>query len=215
MTAATSINAPQQKRSLVSQNKIIDATSDLLAEKAFDEITVTDICAKAQLSTGAFYARFSSKTAVLYAIQMRYLTRLEQDARELAEAAVAAGNDAKILLSKIFLVIVRPALAARGVMHAVTAESTRDIQVMANITRFAATLSDVLFLALTKIAERDDQMIVRRDVVFATRACLAMMQQEWLYPERPSEVDIRDDEALAASLARLFAGYVGPPAPSR
>ena len=192
------VNTPQQGRSLRSQMRILDATSQLLGEAAFDDIAVAQICARAKLSTGAFYARFTSKKAVLYAIQRRYMAGLRADIGRVMDDGGVQKYPLVEVARTVFLLIATRGLAARGVMHAVTAESTRDKQVMKNIAEFSTDLAKA-FAAI------GDERCEAADMAFATRACIAALQQEWLYPERVSGDEL---EVLADRLARLLVGYL-------
>lgn len=198
MSVELFINVPRQDRSIRSHNRILDAASALLEEAGFDEISVAQICSRAKLSTGAFYARFTSKKAVLYAIQARYMTQLRADIGDILAVAKSLSTPLPDAAREIFFRIASGGLATRGVMHAVTSESTRDAHVMMNIADFSNDLA-ATFCALD--AETTD----RADMAFATRACIATLQQEWLYPERLSDDGL---DALADRLARLLVGYV-------
>lgn len=198
VSAKLFINLPQQDRSIRSHNRILDAASALLEKAGFDEISVAQICSRAKLSTGAFYARFTSKKAVLYAIQARYMTQLRADIGDILARAKAGSTPLPDAARDIFFRIASGGLATRGIMHAVTSESTRDAHVMMNIADFSTDLTDT-FCALAA------ETVNRADMAFATRACIATLQQEWLYPERMSDDGL---DALADRLARLLVGYV-------
>jgi len=43
-----------------SKNKLADALGELLKEKSFDSITITELCSRAKLSRPAFYQNFNS-----------------------------------------------------------------------------------------------------------------------------------------------------------
>lgn len=73
---------PQQKRSHETQARLLVAAERLLADRPFEQITVGDIVREAGLSVGAFYARFSDKTAVLLALYERYDLRLAEEHRD-------------------------------------------------------------------------------------------------------------------------------------
>ena len=64
--------APQQDRSLKTQQALIDALIKLLQHQSFDEITVSQIAAEAGLTTGAIYRRFKDKRALLEAAFERF-----------------------------------------------------------------------------------------------------------------------------------------------
>ena len=59
------VEPPKQARSRRSYHRILEAATELLADRPFDDITVDDIVDRAGYTKGAFYARFDSKAALL------------------------------------------------------------------------------------------------------------------------------------------------------
>lgn len=55
----------QKNKSLVSQNKVLDAAKSLFYEKGYEETTMQDIMAESGLSKGAIYHHFTSKQEIL------------------------------------------------------------------------------------------------------------------------------------------------------
>jgi AcrR family transcriptional regulator len=70
-------NPPQQKRSRESLERLLDAAEEQISSGGIELFTVADVVRRADLSVGAFYARFPDKTALLHAIQDRFHKRLE------------------------------------------------------------------------------------------------------------------------------------------
>lgn len=68
---STWVHAPRQARSQETFDRFLGATADLLAERSFDDITVTDIVKRADRTVGSFYARFDDKYAVLHELVER------------------------------------------------------------------------------------------------------------------------------------------------
>src|SRR5262245_57774366 len=56
---------PQQRRSLQTQERLLKSMESLLHEREADQISVEDIVERADVSVGAFYKRFSSKSDLL------------------------------------------------------------------------------------------------------------------------------------------------------
>jgi len=65
-------NVPRQRRSRESLERLLDAAEEELSSKGVESFTVADVVARADLSVGAFYARFPDKTALLHAVQHRF-----------------------------------------------------------------------------------------------------------------------------------------------
>lgn len=57
-------------------NEALDATMELLEERSFDEISITEILDRAGQSAGQFYARFSSKEALFLELCRRFEVRV-------------------------------------------------------------------------------------------------------------------------------------------
>jgi TetR/AcrR family fatty acid metabolism transcriptional regulator len=74
----TSIS-PQQRKSLLTKNKIYETGIQLIRTKGYANVTIDEICEKSGVTKGAFYHHFKSKDAIL---QSSYL---DSDARILQE----------------------------------------------------------------------------------------------------------------------------------
>jgi len=68
---------PSQARSLRTYEAILDAAEALLQERAFSEITTSEIATKAGVTTGAIYGRFKSKDDLLPHLYGRYLNWID------------------------------------------------------------------------------------------------------------------------------------------
>jgi AcrR family transcriptional regulator len=66
---------PQQERSQETLDRLLDALVELLGEREFDDISVSDIARRAERTVGSFYGRFPDKEAALYALHTRHLER--------------------------------------------------------------------------------------------------------------------------------------------
>ena len=71
------INRPTQQRSRDTHDAIVLAFRQALATTPYDRITVADIAGAASTSVGGFYARFSSKEALLLPLIEEMLTEFE------------------------------------------------------------------------------------------------------------------------------------------
>lgn len=74
---STPYNVPRQKRSRESLERLLDAAEEELSTKGVESFTIADVVSRAELSVGAFYARFPDKTALLHAVQDRFHNREE------------------------------------------------------------------------------------------------------------------------------------------
>lgn len=137
MTSTLPISAharvPKQGRSRQSFERIIVATIELLRERAYDQITLAEICQRAEVSTGSLYGRVDGKDELLRVVQVRFLEnlagqfaaeadRIAAEARGLAQVvpAVVAGlgnllkDNASVLRSFMLRGSTDPVIGAAG-----------------------------------------------------------------------------------------------------
>ncbi len=79
--APSKVAPPLQERSRISQDKLLKAARDLIEEKGFAQASLREICRRAGLTSGAFYARFSSKRD----LALHFLEGLGQRTEEIQE----------------------------------------------------------------------------------------------------------------------------------
>jgi AcrR family transcriptional regulator len=89
MSTLAHARAPKQGRSRQSFERIIEATIDLLRERAYDQITLAEICERSGVSTGSLYGRVTGKDELLRVVQVRFLERLAEEFTEEAERIAA------------------------------------------------------------------------------------------------------------------------------
>ena len=53
------------RRTLYTRNVIKDALLEVLSEKTFERITVTDVCRRAEITRATYYLHYQSLTEVL------------------------------------------------------------------------------------------------------------------------------------------------------
>jgi AcrR family transcriptional regulator len=83
----TSVRPPKQKRSHESLERVLEASTTLLAEKGFDAFTIQDVSQRADVSVGAIYARFGSKESLLRAVHRHAMESIQPE-----HASVAASD---------------------------------------------------------------------------------------------------------------------------
>ena len=76
------VRQPRQARSEETLNRFLTATAELLAERPFVDISVNDICARADRTVGSFYARFGDKACVLRVLVEQVAADLHDQARQ-------------------------------------------------------------------------------------------------------------------------------------
>lgn len=87
---ATALRAPLQGRSRASYERMLAAAESMLATRGSDDFTLNEVSKAGKVSIGSIYNRFESKEALLHAVQLRILTRVET---RMDERLAAARNE--------------------------------------------------------------------------------------------------------------------------
>jgi AcrR family transcriptional regulator len=69
--------------------RLLGAAEELFGERSYWRTTVADICARAGMATGSFYAHFDSKTAIFTAV----VRKINADLRMAMRAAIESAGD--------------------------------------------------------------------------------------------------------------------------
>lgn len=191
---------PRQARSRATMERILVAVEELLAEKPFDQITIAEISARAESAPTAIYARFSDKTALLLAVHERFKKRnLDKIFESLGERAELPPRE--------FLAF------AAGELVRVYRDNHRLLRsvLLADNATMYARVHDLGCAILSVITQRVSPPPEReRDLDFAVRTALALLQQRLLFgAQAPTRFDYDDDE-LTERITRLLADACGP-----
>ncbi|WJS99661.1 TetR/AcrR family transcriptional regulator [Novosphingobium humi] len=91
---STALRAPVQGRSKASYERMLAAAEALMAAAGSDEFTLQEVSKKGKVSIGSIYNRFESKDALLHAVQLRVLERVD---RQMGAMLDEARNGARTL----------------------------------------------------------------------------------------------------------------------
>lgn len=89
--------SPKQCRAVASEEKLLNALSDLLLHKSFHDVTVQMVVEKAGLSHGSFMGRFGSKRVATERLFTRFCDDVRLVLLELREIAPVTEADASII----------------------------------------------------------------------------------------------------------------------
>ncbi len=87
---------PQSRRERERDRRrieILDAASELFADRGFDAVTMDDVARKAELSKGTLYLYFQSKQGLLLSLATRLLDTVLVEFDRITQASVASGAD--------------------------------------------------------------------------------------------------------------------------
>ena len=208
MTASLSVSAPLQERSVRTFDTIMDATERLLEAREFDSISVADIVREAGVSTGSFYARLSSKDALLPLLYRRYHLDIAQRGARLIRQIEAADS-----LAVACHLVVEPFIwlytSRANLMRAVTLLARTNPEA---IEEFVPERMD-LHRAIERAMLRFDPEIRREDPQQAIRLALFMavstLREGLLFGNAPfARATAADANRLRAEVVAMMSGYL-------
>ncbi|MFC7023733.1 TetR/AcrR family transcriptional regulator [Promicromonospora thailandica] len=77
-----------------ARQRIVEAADELFAQRGFDDVSVTDIAARAEVGRTTFFRYFGDKTEVVFAKERAMLDAIEAAGRDTAVAAAQGVREA-------------------------------------------------------------------------------------------------------------------------
>jgi AcrR family transcriptional regulator len=204
-----SVRSPVQGRSVASLERMLSAAEEVLRTKSFDQAGVAEIAARAGVTVGAFYARFSDKDALLQHLE----ERVYDEVAALAQAQAAAVSDPAVPLGRVVHGLLAASLAFYrkhgGTLRALdlrarTDPALRERMGAANRRSLASFAPAVLGRA-AEIRHPHPAEAVRFAVLLVgnTLREATLFGTPWLEQAR------WDDDKLLRELTRAFLAYLG------
>jgi len=197
------VNAPKQARSEQRLQDIIQALEALLDGRAFEEITIPDIAARAGCVPASIYARFRDKNSILVAlhesIHNRQMVQIDENMRPERHAGLSL--DESIFM--IFRNLARHYTRHRNLLRPAFLLGDREIyERAANLIRQASDRIAAIVRQKTKAGSHDQ---IDKRVDLGTRAVYALLQQRMVFQSLATGryMPANDDE-MAAELVLLF-----------
>ncbi|MFN3257013.1 MAG: TetR/AcrR family transcriptional regulator [Ilumatobacter sp.] len=175
--SAPRIRPPKQERSRKAFSAALDAFEELLRQRSVHDVSMQEVADRAGLSLTSVYARFDGKAALVLGLHERVIA----DGTALADLADADESLADLTLHDLVSRIVHSVGAFtesnEHVFRAVLA--TADREATDRIADFVRSSSERV-AALLRDRIDGDRDTVERDLDFAWRSVIAMLQQRWM-----------------------------------
>ncbi len=204
----------RQARSRQTAERIVAAGLALFGEKGFDATSVAEICTRAGVSVGGFYARFEGKAALLEFLYATVLDQLVVGLRERFDPQRVAGLGARELVRLYIDFAVRSFRAHRDVMRQValrgrTSDDPAFRQRIRDLNRAVhGVFRERLEEHHSRFAHGDPSLAVD----LALTAVSGAMREYVLFGDERPQFDPVHDERLIEELTLMFAAYTGMPA---
>ncbi|MCX7675882.1 MAG: TetR/AcrR family transcriptional regulator [Alteraurantiacibacter sp.] len=168
---ASALRAPLQGRSRQSYERMMVATERLLAERGDGNFTLSEVSRLGKVSIGSIYNRFESKDALLHAVQLRVLERVNREMGESIMAAIGQYAGLEQLVARLVEAIAETLKLHSPQMAALMRIATDDPHVSATGKRFYAETVQTYCKAL--LDHRDE--IRRPDPVRAVQSSFRIL----------------------------------------
>jgi AcrR family transcriptional regulator len=206
---SVTVRPPRQARSRATLDRILAATRELLEAKTFDEISISEIVARARSSVGAFYTRFPDKAALLDHLDELYARRMVECAE--AVASERGGSDTTLVEDVRGLVtfLVRLHRIQPGLLRTLIVEARRQGEgaFRERTRRMNRTIPPVMERLL---AHRDEIRHPEplRAVYLGLLMVFSAIREVTLFPEGLAEFVDYGDEELIEELTAAYLRYL-------
>ncbi|MEO1042104.1 MAG: TetR/AcrR family transcriptional regulator [Pseudomonadota bacterium] len=214
---------PQQKRALVTRDKILSALEELLMEREFDHLSIAEIAQAAGVAVGSVYSHFDDKAALLPALIERRYDRVEERIATLKEERSVEGYslageaggvpDLKAAIELIIRAAHSQMMTEKGVMRAMmTYRRHNEEPELPRVTALADQAFDGLYEALRPY--QDD--IVRHDLRAASLMLnhflnvIFLEKVAFLRPTIPPHLNPGDEDKILAYRDMLYSYLTTP-----
>lgn len=202
------IRAPKQERSLRVFEATLAAFDALLQQRPFAEVSMQEVAEHAGVSVPSVYARFDGKAALVLALHELTIARGLAAADQMIEADRTAPATLEDAVRTLVSAAVAFAQRNEHLFRAVIACS--DDETFERAAAFSREMSARLStLLLPKLS--GDPASAERDVDFAWRSVLAVLQQAWMLGgAQPGRFPMSRDEEIER-LVRQFLAHLPSP----
>jgi AcrR family transcriptional regulator len=206
-----SIRQPRQDRSRHTLEAVLDAVEGLIVERGVDVLKLGDIAARAGYTTGAIYARFRDKEALLEQLFERYVTRAMAAVDQGYTTLVATGVD----LTEALTLWVRLLIAHQRQHWSLRNAFLTRIQTVESYRRRSRDLTLHAAWLLRQVMEQHHDRIAHDDLDRAAGMAVLIMSatiERAITLREPASVYLpASDDALVAELVRVLRAYLTLP----
>lgn len=200
-----------QARSRKTLNALLDALDRLLRDRSFESITVLDLAREAGVSTGAFYARFSSKDDLLPELYSRFQDSLKEITDRELDPASWAPLSPRERADRLAQFLCDTYQRRSWLLRAVVIHSRRHTPTMADgpkHTPQAELLRKLADCVGSAPAPRTD--LSRDELEFAVYVAITLVREAVLFPQLPMAASLGlNAESIRERLPGLLQNQLG------
>lgn len=206
------VHQPKQKRSQETLDRLLDALESIFDDGGgLEQVSVAEVARRAEVSVGAFYARFRNREAALYAMHERFGV----EAKATADNALAPARWEGVPMGQVVRTVVgflAAEYAARpGLRRAIVLLNATDDDARARskeVSGYVASRIHGLLAAHAAEISHDDLMLAA-DVVH--RTLFSMLDQWAVFRDGSSTGRSIDADIWLRELTRVVCSYLRVP----
>lgn len=203
------VRPTHQARSQETLERLLEAAEEVVAEKGFDNATVSEIVRRARSSVGSMYARFNDKDSLLVCLHERFCEQAMATAQAALDATRWEGATIAEIFASAIPFVVHVYHLKRGLIRAFIVRGSTDQPFAERAGRVSREISQLLVGLLE--ARRDE--IKHPDPALAIDFGLRMMfdtlDSATLYADIQRTLFKHSPQQVAEELARTFLSYLG------
>ena len=193
-----------QKRSLLTQEKILSVAEQLLRDNPYVELTIPSVAKNAKVSVGGLYGRFKSREELLAEVYNRYRLRRNERINLLLEAKKSESSDLLQRLSCVSELFVSLHLADGGILrsfiihHWLTASSRPSKEIKSEISSHLSRLTEYIIGGDVRLKDQSSRVsTVLGYMVSISKDSIVIK------PETSAEINLIDKKSLVADITRM------------
>jgi AcrR family transcriptional regulator len=202
-----------QARSQETLERLLDAAEEVIAERGFNNATVSEIVRRGKSSVGAMYARFNDKDSLLACLHERFCEQAFATSQVALDESRWEGSSIAEIFSAAMPFLVHIYHLKRGLIRAFIVRGSGDHQFAERAGRLSRAISEQLInllLARREQIRHPDPVLA---VDFGLRMTFDTLDQATLYWDIQRSAMKFTPEQVAEELTRAFLSYLGADMP--
>ena len=202
------IRPPRQARTQRSLERLLDSAEELLREKCFEDVHVTEVARRAGTSVASFYRRFRDKDALLHALHERHCDQAFATADDALRADRWEGAGIREILTRVLPFVIetleRNEMLERAMLQRMLSDMSMRQRISGLRRHVMNRLSELLMDRREEIRHPDPALAV----AFGVGQAGALLTEYYTLGARESEIVPMSDQQVADELTRSLCGYL-------
>jgi len=200
------LRPPRQARSRQSQERVLETFAAMLAKQSFEQITMADLARRADVAVTSIYARFEDKRALVLALHERHVEETMRFSAALLDPSRWVGADLDAIVRGVVARVVARQRPRAHLLRTVLVVGDRDVE--RRVAHLMRDGSERLAALLGPHLDRVPPAARDRQVDFAFRSVMAVLQQRLIFPTTEPGRYALTDKQLTRRLGDLFLAIV-------